>query len=487
MNVLKRIAEELMAADYIYDPEHKNKPQQGGWKETEKGWSKIKSPVTAPSAVSPVQQPTPDGQEKEESPAPLSDKEKKNFIKTKINPLLKQMQEIEEDQDFKDAIDKVQDKYGVWGGAEILDALTEGVKFTLNELDSIQKYAQKRIDIYSLKESLGDKGAKNFKKTYDKILSVSQEKGKKLLPKKEEALTPTPNSKLTGEQKAKFDIAANAKTSLVTDFLNRVHALHKGELIKIDADTILKDLKSGAVSLSPEEKNDFIPFILKYADFQASQYDFGAYNALKDIVLHLTPSEEVDKPQKEIKKPKKDAITPNDVLTKMHGSPEFINPKQKQDLVKKYQKWLNKNKDSDKPDIVGKVEQVRTAIKMLTPPKFKKTTPKLTDNTKFIIQDNGLEKDEIQELTGFKDTIKNHPQMSDKEYKERIESGMRLPRNQAQLKAAFVMHMNPMNYDSVQAYQNAKERVQKMSVNDFGKLLASIMSDDEANAVEEKK
>lgn len=41
-------AKELLAdtkSDYVYDPDHKNKPKGGGWEKTEKGWTQKKKTV----------------------------------------------------------------------------------------------------------------------------------------------------------------------------------------------------------------------------------------------------------------------------------------------------------------------------------------------------------------------------------------------------------------------------------------------------------
>jgi hydrogenase maturation factor len=53
------------------------------------------------------------------------------------------------------------------------------------------------------------------------------------------------------------------------------------------------------------------------------------------------------------------------------------------------------------------------------------------------------------------------------------------PRNEKKLKEAFLRNMNPANYESPEAFKNAKDRIQRMPVTDFGKLLAAIMAEDE--------
>lgn len=227
--------------------------------------------------------------------------------------------------------------------------------------------------------------------------------------------------------------------------------------------------------------NTIIPYYEEHinnsSDESVKNHYKGLINAYQSAVAAIDKKIPAEPPKAVT--PKKPKITPNDVVGKLHSQPDLIPPADKAKLASRYQAWIAKNRDNQDPDIKAKVDQARLAVKMLTPAKFKKIKPKLTGNTDIILRDNGLENDEVQELAGFKDMIKHHPQMSTKEYKDRIENDMRLPRNQAQLKAAFIMHMNPMNYDSVQAFQAAKARIQKMTVQDFGKLLASLNTDDE--------
>ena len=41
-------AKQILAADYVYDPGHRNKPRGGNWHKTDKGWSNIEKTKTAP-------------------------------------------------------------------------------------------------------------------------------------------------------------------------------------------------------------------------------------------------------------------------------------------------------------------------------------------------------------------------------------------------------------------------------------------------------
>jgi len=174
----------------------------------------------------------------------------------------------------------------------------------------------------------------------------------------------------------------------------------------------------------------------------------------------------------------KKAPDPSQVMSRLFKEPEMISVADKPKVIQTYKNWLAANKDKKDKDTQAKVSDVRLAVKMLEGPRFKKVDPKLSGNLMYLVKDNDLG-DELQELAGFKETIKNHPQMSNKEYKQRIDQGMKLPRSQAQLKQAFIMNMNPMNYPDMQAFQAAKQRVQKMDINDFGKLLASLNADEE--------
>lgn len=181
----------------------------------------------------------------------------------------------------------------------------------------------------------------------------------------------------------------------------------------------------------------------------------------------------------EVRRMRKDiTINPNRLVENMFKDKNYVKEEYKPMLAKVYRTWLDENKSAEGEDAAKNVEAVKTALKMIEPPKFKKMQPKLTPSMQNLLHDNNVG-EELAELTGFKDKIKNNPQMSDKEYKRRIEQGIRLPRNQQQLKNAFVNHMNPQNYDSMDAFNAAKKRVQAMSVSDFGKLLGSLFAEDE--------
>ena len=72
--------------------------------------------------------------------------------------------------------------------------------------------------------------------------------------------------------------------------------------------------------------------------------------------------------------------------------------------------------------------------------------------------------DLLDEMTGFK-------------VKEVGQKGY--SRNKEQVKADFIKNMDSSNYDSPEAFKKAKDRIQKMSAQDFSFLLAEIMEDED--------
>lgn len=95
-------------------------------------------------------------------------------------------------------------------------------------------------------------------------------------------------------------------------------------------------------------------------------------------------------------------------------------------------------------------------------------------------QELSADSDEVQELAGFKKSIMRHQRLSQKQAEHmKAEGSVFWPRNEKKLKEAFLRNMNPANYGSPEAFKNAKDRIQRMPVTDFGKLLAAIMAEDE--------
>lgn len=108
-----------------------------------------------------------------------------------------------------------------------------------------------------------------------------------------------------------------------------------------------------------------------------------------------------------------------------------------------------------------------------TPHKKRMPTVKSLARVKKVMQKHGLdeESDEMQEMAGFKRTLGQRVPAGDE--------GQYYVRNQAKLKKDFLARMSPGNYESPEAFKRAKERVQKMDVSDFGKLLAAVSDEDE--------
>lgn len=108
------------------------------------------------------------------------------------------------------------------------------------------------------------------------------------------------------------------------------------------------------------------------------------------------------------------------------------------------------------------------------PKPHKKVTPtaKSVAKVKNVLKEHGLtdESDELQELAGFKRTLGQRVPESKK--------GEFYVRNEAKLKKDFIANMDPSNYDSRDAFEAAKKRMQAMPVSDFGKILAAISDED---------
>ena len=103
-------------------------------------------------------------------------------------------------------------------------------------------------------------------------------------------------------------------------------------------------------------------------------------------------------------------------------------------------------------------------------PRHRKVTPSVKSLSKVqnVMKANGVneESDEVHEMMGFKKTLGQRVPESKK--------GEYYVRNEKKLKSDFLKNMNPSNYDSPEAFKAAKERVKKMPVSDFGKILAAL-------------
>ncbi|MCK9154657.1 MAG: hypothetical protein M0P12_00935 [Paludibacteraceae bacterium] len=293
---------------------------------------------------------------------------------------------------------------------------------------------------------------------------------------------PTEEVKLQEKEKPTYvNLFKKSKSPEMKSAISILRKKNKGSIL--DDKAILEILQDpiNLEDLSHKEKAAMVEFFemkqklwieaMESADPQSEGHAVvkqGIKN-IEEIISKLSTSEGIEKtPQ------------PSEVTSRLFKEPGMVSPADKPKVIQTYKNWLAVNKDKEDKDTQAMVSDARLAIKMLEGPRFKKADPKLSGNLMYLVKDNDLG-DELQELAGFKETIKNHPQMSNKEYRDRINQGIRLPRSQAQLKQAFITNMNPMNYPDMQAFQAAKQRVQKMDINDFGKLLASLNSEEEEN------
>ena len=122
----------------------------------------------------------------------------------------------------------------------------------------------------------------------------------------------------------------------------------------------------------------------------------------------------------------------------------------------------------------GKSTKTDKAPKTTDFPKHKKVTPavKSLSKVKNILKAHKLdeESDEVHEMMGFKKTLGQRIPES--------QHGQFYVRNEKKLKSDFIKNMNPSSYDSPEAFKAAKERMQKMPVGDFGKILAALTDEE---------
>ena len=152
------------------------------------------------------------------------------------------------------------------------------------------------------------------------------------------------------------------------------------------------------------------------------------------------------------------------------------------DTPEAMKKYLDEHPDADRSKHKVKEEQEDQPEKKEPagekPAKaHKKTTVKKNTlkNVKKILDEYEIqdESDEMGELAGFKKEVRKNSRIPDKDI------GQYYVRNQQKLKKDFVTNMDPSNYDNPEAFKAAKERISKMSPQEFGKVLAAINEDEE--------
>lgn len=491
-NTISKIAK-LISAEYIWDPEHKKNPG-GGYEKTDKGWSKPengKGQITEmqqgkkTSPVVPEKKFPPEDTKEIKTPA----REKSVLEGLKDNAILRdKMLEMRMKKDFKTAIDKIRIPGRVTDETVVISFLEDPnkkAKLSKEEMIALKDYFVARDNSVKAEWAPEEPNKEFIQNTFqnlDKLIPMLQ-KATGTEPVKPVETPVEPNPEVQIEKPTYEKLIEKKDSQAMRSAISVLKKQNKGTIL--DESAIVEILKDPITiaSLRPNEKQAMIEFFemkkqlwtedMKSADPQSGKHVNGlkGIQNMDTIISKLSEDKAV-----------KSTPQPSEVTSRLFKDPGMISPADKPKVIQEYKDWLSKNKDKTDSDSQAKIKDIRLAIKMLEGPKFKKANPKLTGNMVLLVKDNDLG-DELQELAGFKETIANHPQMSDKEYKQRIDQGMRLPRSQAQLKQAFVMNMNPMNYPDMQAFQAAKQRVQKMSVSDFGKLLASLNSDEEEIAV----
>jgi hypothetical protein len=131
-------------------------------------------------------------------------------------------------------------------------------------------------------------------------------------------------------------------------------------------------------------------------------------------------------------------------------------------------------KEAPKEEATPKEEKAPEKHKEYTQHDKVQPNAKSLAKVKNILSTNDIDEDadELHEMTGFKKTLGQRiPE---------AKQGQFYVRNEAKLKADFIANMNPANYDSPEAFKNAKKRLQQMPTADFGKILAAISDEEEA-------
>jgi hypothetical protein len=144
-------------------------------------------------------------------------------------------------------------------------------------------------------------------------------------------------------------------------------------------------------------------------------------------------------------------------------------------------KYLKEHPKADKSKHKVKQSPGKSTTKTKAPsnstdfPKHRKVTPSVKSLSKVqkVLGAHKLdeESDEVGEMMGFKKTLGQRIPES--------QHGQFYVRNEKKLKADFLKNMNPSNYDSPEAFKKAKERIKKMPVSDFGKILGALTEEEE--------
>lgn len=142
------------------------------------------------------------------------------------------------------------------------------------------------------------------------------------------------------------------------------------------------------------------------------------------------------------------------------------------DTKEEMEKYLKEHPEADRHLHTYKKDTTKKNVKQNLHEKSKVNKQSISKVTN-ILKSNGIGEDDdsIKELSGFKKTLGQRIPQKD--------IGKWYVRNENKLKSDFVKNMNPENYGSSEAFQNAKKRIMDMPVADFGKILAAIESEEE--------
>jgi len=421
----KKIGSEILAdnKDYKYDPDHKNKPVGGNWKETESGWTTKK------------QEKTPD---RKRQNTPL-----RGMMNT-LDVLGKYVKQNEngkfviEDKDWERISSILKKSNGDEKKAN---------HYSMNMAQAITdpaKAVRRGIATYdSLKGSFGSAVAIEIANVFfNRAMELQSKEKRPAVPLSDAPQIPKEPSFLRGflEKVQKINGAGllsykNGKAVVEPKDIERIDSiLAKSNGDKTKAEMYVKNMANAITDATKAARRGAATIIgFKRAGYNALSRRLADIFFTKALELNTSSSAPAPKPISDSNPPKPDEV---------HVKETPAKPVSNQ-------------------------------------PKFRKIKPKLPAALHYLIKNNKLKADEIEELTGFKNSIIGHPMMSDKEFKRRVENGLKLPRNQHQLKNSFIRHMDIRNYGSPEAFQNAKDRIQKMSVMDFGKLLGAIMAEEE--------
>lgn len=442
--ILRTAADLLFAdADYVYDPDHRQHPG-GGYHKTEKGWSKLdekeKQAPAAPPAPPEPPKPPHDGN--------LNTKDYENKSnKTNVSKyIVEKLNSLSSDKLYDIAKDEK-------APGALLDVLSNK-----NDLD-IQSYIALNKNTTT--------------KTLDK-LSKNSEWGVRWNVSQNKNTTTKTLDRLSNDKydNVRIGVASHNNTSAKTlDKLSNDVGVYVKKAVANNPNTPTETLDKMAESVDIESDSEFshpgagtiISSLLKNKNLSATgvfsiadKYEESCPYAV-EIVNHPSMS---SKDVEELF----DSTTSSDIQVAICSS-EKVSDKFLRDKIDNYY---------GEDDLYGKL--CFDTYKEKNPPTTVRYKFKGDDKTAPIIRAR-FEKGNDDEET---DTI--YSEMAKFSRDDVAPMGTYHGRSKEQLKADFVKNMNPANYSSPEAFQNAKKRIQSLSAQDFSRMLASIFADEEEEA-----